>query len=163
MTNDQAHDLSAMAYQGKGDHQQDRVVMVVSKWNTEVTEALFRGAKQVLSEQGLRPENMLRFDVPGSFELPMGADLAFNKYPKLDGVICLGCLVQGETRHFEFIAQAVSQGVMRVGLDHRKPAIFGVLTTDNQAQALARAGGSLGNKGAEAAIALLEMIDLEHA
>lgn len=160
---EQAHDLSGIAYQGDGDHQQDRVVIVVSKWNDGVTEALYQGALQVLLDQGLRPENILRFDVPGSFELPAGAELALSKYPKLDGVICLGCLIQGETRHFEFIAQAVSQGVMRVGLDHRKPVIFGVLTTDTQAQADDRAGGKLGNKGAEAAVALLEMFDLQRS
>ncbi|MEM9985806.1 MAG: 6,7-dimethyl-8-ribityllumazine synthase [Bacteroidota bacterium] len=159
---DQPHDLSAIRYDGDQDHQQDRVVIVVSKWNPEVTGALFQGAKQVLIQEGLRPENILRYDVPGSYELPMGAEMALSKYPKLDGVICLGCLVQGETRHFEFIAQAVAQGIMRVGIDHRKPVIFGVLTTDTQAQAQARAGGDLGNKGAEAAVALLEMIDLEH-
>ncbi len=159
---EQAHDLSDITYHGEGDHQQDRVVIVVSKWNPAITEALYQGALDLLLAQGLRPENVLRYDVPGSFELPAGAEFALAKYPKLDGVICLGCLIQGETRHFEFIAQAVSQGVMRVGLDHRKPVIFGVLTTDTQAQAEARAGGDLGNKGAEAAVALLEMIDLQH-
>lgn len=160
---EQAHDLSGITYQGDGDHHVDRVVIVVSKWNDAVTNSLYQGARQILLDQGLRPENILRFDVPGSFELPAGAELALSKYPKLDGVICLGCLIQGETRHFDFIAQAVSDGIMRVGLDHRKPVIFGVLTTNNQAQADDRAGGKLGNKGAEAAVALLEMIDLQRS
>jgi 6,7-dimethyl-8-ribityllumazine synthase len=161
MSDTQAHDLSGMQYTGEGRHHSDRVVIVVSKWNPEVTEALYQGARQVLIDQEVRPENVLRYDVPGSFELPFGAHLALNKHSNLDGVICLGCLIQGETRHFEFIAQAVARGVIQVGLDHTRPVIFGVLTTDNQDQALARAGGDLGNKGAAAAVALLEMIDLE--
>lgn len=158
---DPAHDLSGITYEGQGNHGADRVVIVVAKWNPTITEPLFQGAQQVLIDQGVTPENILRYDVPGSYELPFGAHLALNKHNNLDGVICLGCVIQGETRHFEFIAQAVAQGVVRVSLDHTRPVIFGVLTTDTQAQAEARAGGSLGNKGAEAAVALLEMIDLE--
>lgn len=163
MMDSQAHDLSGITYQGEGDHTNDRIVIVVSKWNTEVTEALYQGARRVIEAQGVRPENVLRYDVPGSYELPMGAHLALTKHPNIDGVICLGCVIQGETRHFEFICQAVAQGIIRVGLDHHRPVIFGVLTTDTQEQAEARAGGDLGNKGEEAAVALLEMIDLEQA
>jgi 6,7-dimethyl-8-ribityllumazine synthase len=161
MSNPQGHDLSGIRYEGQGKHHSDRIVIVVAKWNPAVTEAMFQGAHQALIAEEVRPENILRYDVPGSFELPFGAHLALNKHSNLDGVICLGCLIQGETRHFEFIAQAVAQGITRVGLDHTRPVMFGVLTTDTQAQAEARAGGNLGNKGAEAAIALLEMIDLE--
>ncbi|MDX2282618.1 MAG: 6,7-dimethyl-8-ribityllumazine synthase [Bacteroidia bacterium] len=161
MSPDAAHDLSAIRYQAGKSHGADRIVIVVSKWNTSVTEALYQGALSVLREVGVRQENILRYDVPGSFELPLGAVLALNKYFNLDGVICLGCVIQGETRHFEFISQAVAQGLMRVSLDYKRPVVFGVLTTDTQAQAEARAGGALGNKGAEAAVALLEMIDLE--
>jgi 6,7-dimethyl-8-ribityllumazine synthase len=161
MSDPQAHDLSGIQYMGNGRHHSDRVVVVVAKWNPEVTELLYQGAKEILIQQEVRPENILRYDVPGSFELPFGAHLALNKHSNLDGVICLGCLIQGETRHFEFIAQAVAQGVIRVSLDHTRPVMFGVLTTDTQEQALARAGGHFGNKGAEAAVAMLEMIDLE--
>lgn len=156
-----AHDLSAIQYTGDQAHHTDRVVIVVSKWNPTITEALYEGALSVLKGVGVRPENILRYEVPGSYELPAGANIALNKHYNLDGVICLGCVIQGETRHFEFIAQAVAQGLMQVGLNHNKPVIFGVLTPDNMDQALARAGGALGNKGAEAAVALLDMIDLE--
>ncbi|RMG54142.1 MAG: 6,7-dimethyl-8-ribityllumazine synthase [Bacteroidetes bacterium] len=156
-----AHDLSDIQYTGNLPHQTDRVVIVVSKWNPDITEALYEGALSVLRGVGVRPENILRYEVPGSYELPAGANIALNKHYNLDGVICLGCVIQGETRHFEFIAQAVAQGLMQVGLNHNKPVIFGVLTPDTLEQAQARAGGALGNKGAEAAVALLDMIDLE--
>ncbi|MCB0839558.1 MAG: 6,7-dimethyl-8-ribityllumazine synthase [Bacteroidetes bacterium] len=157
----EAHDLSEIAYEGGESHQSDRVVIVVSKWNKDITEALYQGAISVLTEVGVRLENILRYDVPGSFELPTAASIALNKHYNLDGVICLGCIIQGETRHFEFIANAVANGIMQISLNHSKPVIFGVLTPDTHEQAKARAGGNLGNKGAEAAVALLEMIDLE--
>jgi 6,7-dimethyl-8-ribityllumazine synthase len=147
-------------YSANQSHQGDRVSVIVSKWNPGVTEKLFEGAREVLLQAGVRAENILRYDVPGSFELPLGANLSLHRHPTLDGVICLGCIIQGETKHFDFIAQAVANGIMEVGLDHNKPVIFGVLTPNNQEQAEDRAGGKHGNKGAEAAVALLEMIDL---
>ena len=156
-----AHDLSEISYEGGHDHRNDRVVIAVSKWHSDITNTLFDGAVEVLVDAGLRPENILRYDVPGSFELPTAANMALHKFPKLNGVICLGCIIQGETRHFEFIADAVAKGVVDVSLKHNRPVIFGVLTPDTDDQAYARAGGALGNKGAEAAVALLEMIDLE--
>ena len=159
----EAHDLSGISYSGGHNHQSDRVVIVVSKWNPEVTEALFEGAVRTLQATGVRDENILRYDVPGSYELPLGADIALQKHPNLDGIICLGCVIQGETRHFEFISQAVANGVMNVGLQYHCPVIFGVLTPDTMQQALDRAGGKYGNKGEEAAVALLEMIDLERS
>ncbi|MEL6671982.1 MAG: 6,7-dimethyl-8-ribityllumazine synthase [Bacteroidota bacterium] len=156
------HDLSGIQYTASHDHTADRVVIVVSKWNPAVTESLFDGAVKTLLATGIRAENILRYNVPGSFELPSAANLALHQHGNLDGVICLGCLIQGETRHFDFIADAVAHGVMNVGLDHNKPVIFGVLTTNTQEQAEARAGGDFGNKGSEAAVALLEMIDLHN-
>ncbi|TAE55681.1 MAG: 6,7-dimethyl-8-ribityllumazine synthase [Bacteroidetes bacterium] len=161
MSASSGHDLSGIRYTGTNPHTADRVVIVVAKWNPEITEALYEGAVATLREAGVRAENILRYSVPGSFELPIGAELAFKRHFNLDGIICLGCVIQGETRHFEFISQAVAQGIMRVSLDHKKPVIFGVLTPDSQQQALDRAGGKYGNKGAEAAVALLEMVDLE--
>ena len=156
----QAHDLSHIKYNGKGDHSRSSFTIVVSKWNDVVTNALFEGAQKTLLAAGVPAENIIRYDVPGSYELPLGAQFALDSRDELSGVICLGCVVQGETRHFEFINQAVAQGVTRVSLDYGKPVIFGVLTPDTQAQALARAGGALGNKGEEAAVAVLEMVDL---
>ena len=112
----------------------------------------------------MRPKHIVRADVPGSFELPYGAqaliDKIFVTHSTIpDAIICLGCVIQGETRHFEFISQAVANGIMNVGLESGIPVIFGVLTPDSQEQALARAGGKLGNKGAEAAVAALQMLD----
>lgn len=155
------HDLSGIRYFGSGIHAATKVAIVVSKWNNEITEALFNGAFSVLSGAGITTENILRLNVPGSFELPQGAQAALSINP--DAVICLGCVIQGETRHFDFICDSVANGIMDVGLRSGKPVIFGVLTTENIQQAMERAGGSLGNKGEEAAIAALEMIDLKRS
>ncbi|HRY33452.1 MAG TPA: 6,7-dimethyl-8-ribityllumazine synthase [Bacteroidales bacterium] len=134
--------------------------IVVSEWNEIVTSKLLEGARKLLIDQGMDPSDLFVYSVPGSFELPLAADLLFHTHHP-DGVICLGCVIQGETRHFEFICQAVSQGVMRVGLDIGRPVIFGVLTTDTLEQAMDRAGGKHGNKGTEAAVSLIRMIDLK--
>lgn len=154
------HDLSGIQYEGKQDHSLSRVALVVSKWNTEITEALFEGAFFALQQAGIPAAHIIRADVPGAYELPWGAQSVLEADVELDGVIALGCVIQGETRHFDFICDAVAQGIMRVGLDYKKPVIFGVLTPDTQQQALDRAGGKYGNKGVEAAVALLEMLDL---
>lgn len=131
--------------------------IVVAEWNIEVTEALMNGTIQTLLKEGAKEENILIKVVPGSFELSVGAQwLAQN--PKVDAVIALGCIIQGETRHFDFIAQAVATGITEVGLKYNKPTIFGVLTPDTQEQALDRAGGKHGNKGDEAAITAVKML-----
>lgn len=149
------------AYTGTHDHSKATVAIIVSKWNSDITNALYDGAVQTLSAAGVTADSITRYDVPGSYELPMGAQIALSKQPKVTGVICLGCVIQGETKHFDFINQAVASGIMQVGLISRKPVIFGVLTPNDQQQAIDRAGGRLGNKGAEAAVALLEMIELQ--
>ena len=157
------HDLSHIRYQGKGHHSHVQVGIVVSKWNPVITETLYEGAVEVLKGAGLYQDHIYRFDVPGSYELSSAANMILSQKPALEGVICLGCVIQGETRHFEFICQAVAQGLVNVSLAHSKPVIFGVLTPDTQAQAEDRAGGKYGNKGEEAAVAFLEMIDLANA
>lgn len=158
---DSAHDLSHIKYNGNGNHSGSHFVIVVSKWNPEITNALHDGAKATLLAAGVPEAQITRFDVPGSYELPAGAQFALEGMKNTTAVICLGCVIQGETRHFEFINQAVAQGVTNVSLKYNKPVIFGVLTPDTQAQAAARAGGALGNKGDEAAVAALEMVDLQ--
>ncbi|HEY0895955.1 MAG TPA: 6,7-dimethyl-8-ribityllumazine synthase [Sphingobacteriaceae bacterium] len=130
--------------------------IVVSHWNTEITEALYRGAYDFLLQHGVAEENITAVQVPGSYELIAGADLMLT-LKKVDAVICLGCVIQGETRHFDFICSAVAHGLGQAGLKHNKPVIFGVLTTDNLAQAQDRAGGRHGNKGEEAAATALQM------
>lgn len=133
------------------------IAIVVSEWNDSVTEALYTGAAGTLVKYGVKKDNIIRKNVPGSFELTLAAQYMASQ-KKVDAVICLGCVIQGETRHFEFICNAVSQGITEVGLKYNKPVIFGVLTPDNQQQALDRAGGKHGNKGDEAAIAALKML-----
>jgi len=97
--------------------------------------------------------------VPGSFELTSAADILLKKHEDLDAVICLGCVIQGDTKHFDFICDAVANGITQVSVKYSKPVIFGVLTTNDQQQAIDRAGGKLGNKGDEAAITAIKMAD----
>jgi len=134
-----------------------RFAVVVSEWNEEVTESLYSGAYQTLIQHGVKPENILRKQVPGSFELTLGAQWCAQQ-EQVDAVLCLGCVIQGETRHFDFICDAVAQGITQVNLKFNKPVIFGVLTTQTQQQALDRAGGKHGNKGDEAAITAIKML-----
>jgi len=138
-----------------------RIGIVVSDWNETITNALKEGALAVLMENGVAKNNILVYSVPGSYELPFGASMLLDIDDAIDAIICLGCVIQGETRHFEFISQAVAHGVMRVSLDYGAPVIFGVLTCDTMEQAQDRAGGKYGNKGAEAAYTALKMIELE--
>ena len=130
--------------------------VIAAEWNSEVTDALLKGAVDTLLEHGVKEENLIVRRVPGTFELSSAADIMLDsQYP--DAVICIGCVIQGETRHFEFICQAVSQGITNVAIKHECPVIFSVLTTDTMQQALDRAGGALCNKGTEAAEAAIKM------
>ena len=134
---------------------------LVSEWNDQVTEALYSGAIESLLHYGAKKENISRHDVPGSFELTLGGQWV-AKNEKVDAVICLGCVIQGETRHFDFICQSVAQGIKDVSLKYDKPVIFGVLTTDTLQQALDRAGGKHGNKGEEAAMTAIKLLGFYH-
>jgi 6,7-dimethyl-8-ribityllumazine synthase len=134
-----------------------RFAIVVSDWNSEVTNVLLRGANGLLLQCEAEEANIQVEHVPGSFELPVAAEWMARKNC-FDAVICLGCIIQGETRHFEFISQAVANGIMQVGINHSIPVIFGVLTTNTMEQALARAGGKQGNKGVEAAATAILMV-----
>lgn len=137
-----------------------RFGIVVSQWNAEVTGALYEGAYSALINNGAVPENIIDIQVPGSFELTSGADLLLAS-KDLDAVICLGCVIQGETRHFDFICNAVANGVSQVSIKYNKPVIFGVLTTDNLQQAKDRSGGKHGNKGEEAAVTAIMMAQIK--
>jgi 6,7-dimethyl-8-ribityllumazine synthase len=136
-----------------------QIGIVVSEWNEEVTAALLEGAQQTLERHGVPKSNIQVLVVPGSFELPYGAKILAEKYAP-DAVICLGCVIQGETRHFDYICQGVTQGITNLNLQYDLPFVFGVLTTDNLQQALDRAGGKYGNKGDEAAVTALKMAAL---
>lgn len=139
------------------DVSKKKFAIAVSEWNEEVTESLYSGAYQTLLEFGAKKENIIRKNVPGSFELSLAAQwLAQDK--SIDAVICLGCVIQGETKHFDFICDAVAHGITNVSLKYNKPVIFGVLTPNTQEQALDRAGGKHGNKGDEAAITAIKML-----
>lgn len=136
-----------------------RIAIVVSEWNHEVTESLYAGALDTLKAAGITRDHIKRINVPGSFELPLGAQWMASQ-EKIDAVICIGCVIQGETKHFDFICQACADGITNVSLKFNKPVIFGVLTPNNQKQALDRAGGKHGNKGDEAAATALKMLSI---
>jgi 6,7-dimethyl-8-ribityllumazine synthase len=139
------------------DVSQKRFAIVIAEWNTEVTGALYTGAYDTLLKYGVHESNIKSVQVPGSFELSLGAQKMAEK-SDIDAVICLGCVIQGETRHFDFICQAVADGITNVSLKFNKPVIFGVLTPNTQEQAMDRAGGKHGNKGDEAAITAIKML-----
>ncbi|HNQ20367.1 MAG TPA: 6,7-dimethyl-8-ribityllumazine synthase [Bacteroidales bacterium] len=133
-----------------------RYAIIVSDWNREITDRLLNGAYNSLIEHGAKQEHILVKHVPGSFELPQLAQVIAKKQ-LFDVIICLGCVIQGETRHFEFISNAVANGCMQVSLQNSIPVVFGVLTTDNYEQAIERSGGSHGKKGVEAALTAISM------
>ena len=133
-----------------------RIGVVTALWNTAVTGKLKEGALSTLLDSGISKENIKIWDVPGSYELVYGANkLASEGY---NAVICLGVVIQGETRHFDFICDAVANGIANVSIKHNIPIAFGVLTTDNQEQALERSGGKHGHKGKEAAWTVLKLL-----
>lgn len=136
--------------------------IVYSEWNSEITEALKEGAIKTLLANGAKKDSIIIRSVPGSFELVLGAQLMMEQ-TDVDAVICLGCVIQGETRHFDFICDAVAHGIMQLNIDFELPVVFGVLTTDNQQQAIDRCGGKHGNKGDEAAITAIKMLTLQNS
>jgi 6,7-dimethyl-8-ribityllumazine synthase len=152
-------DLSAYDKTGVPKGTGLRLGLVVSAWNPDITGALRDGAVETLLKHGVALKDIREEAVPGSFELPVAAKLLLAAHD-LDGVICIGSVVRGETPHFDFVCQATAHGVMQVGLDTGRPVIFCVLTDNDMEQARARSGGKLGNKGVEAAVALLKMAEL---
>ena len=134
-----------------------KIGIVVSEWNEDITSNLTKGAVQTLLENNVSNENIKIQKVPGAFELPLGAQLLL-KNQKLDGIIAIGAVIQGETKHFDFVCQGATEGIMRVMLDFNTPISFCVLTDNTKEQSIARSGGKLGNKGIEAAVSLLQMI-----
>ena len=138
-----------------------RIAILVADWNIEITGAMCDGALNTLMECNAKTENIAVMHVPGSFELSGGAAMIAST-ANYDAIICLGCIIQGETRHFEFIAQAVANGLTTISIQYNLPVIFGVLTTDTLTQALDRSGGKMGNKGVEAALTAIKMIELKN-
>lgn len=139
--------------------EQVRLAIVVSRFNQFVTERLLEGALDTLHRQGVDLEQVTVARCPGAFEMPLVAR-KLARSGRYDAIICLGAVIRGATSHFEYVASGVAQGLARTMLDIEVPIIFGVLTTDTIEQAIERAGAKAGNKGAEAALTALEMIDL---
>lgn len=133
--------------------------IVVSEWNTRITEGLYSGAEAALLDCGARPENITRWNVPGSFELIYGAARMQQK-GNFDAIIAIGCVIKGETMHFEFVSEGVTQGIKDLNVKGEIPVIFCVLTDNNEQQSLERSGGAHGNKGTEAAVTAIRMADL---
>lgn len=138
-----------------------RFGIVVSEWNSEITENLYKGTEQALLDNGANSENIVRWDVPGSFELIYGATLMGERLD-VDAIVVLGSIIQGETRHFEFISQAVAQGIKDLNMQIDIPIILGVLTDDTLQQSIDRSGGKHGNKGVECGIAAIKMAHLRN-
>ena len=136
-----------------------RFGIVVSAWNDKITNGLYKGAETALLDCGALPENIVRWDVPGSFELVYGAKRMMVTQ-QFDAIITIGCVIKGETMHFEFVCEGVTQGVKDLNLLGDVPVIFCVLTDNNEQQSIDRSGGVHGNKGTEAAIAAIQMADL---
>jgi 6,7-dimethyl-8-ribityllumazine synthase len=134
--------------------------IVVSEWNDTITESLLNATVATLVKHGANEQSILVRSVPGSFELVLGAQLMLEN-TDVDAVICLGCVIQGETPHFDYICKSVSQGIVDLNQSYNTPVIFGVLTTLNQQQAADRSGGRYGNKGDEAAITAIKMAALQ--
>ena len=136
-----------------------RFGIVVSEWNHDITSALLKGAFQTLTKLGATEDNIHVYWVPGSFELTFGAKILAQK-GNVDAVICLGCVIQGDTPHFTYVCEGVTMGITQLNLQFNIPFIYGLLTTLNIEQAHDRAGGKLGNKGDEAAVTAVKMIHL---
>lgn len=136
--------------------------IVVSEWNNNITFNLLEGAKATLLKHGAKEENIIVKFIPGTYELALAAQYLFEA-GKVDGVVCLGSVIQGETKHFDFVCEAAALGIKDVSLKYNKPAIFGVLTDNTMQQGIDRSGGKHGNKGIECAIACIKMIDLKNS
>jgi 6,7-dimethyl-8-ribityllumazine synthase len=136
-----------------------RFGIVVADWHAELTGALAQGAHDILVQHGTKPEHIHVLRVPGSFELTLGAQRLAQR-PEIDAVICLGVVIRGDTKHDDYINHAVANGITTVGLKYDKPVIFGLVTTNDEQQAIDRCGGRHGNKGVEAAVTAIRMLQL---
>jgi 6,7-dimethyl-8-ribityllumazine synthase len=156
----------ATALKNLSDHQSTpsahnmKFGIVVAEWNPEITFAMRNAAVDTLIRQGANPKDILVRHVPGSFELTLGAKWLADS-DEFDAIICLGCVIQGETRHFDFICHSVTQGITQLNLEYGLPVVFGILTTNTLEQAKERAGGKHGNKGDEAAVTAIKMVALK--
>lgn len=149
-------------WRGRADGRGCRVAIAVARFHEQITDRLLQGALQALATAGTSRDDIAVAWVPGAFELPLAAQ-AFCARADRDAVIVLGAVIRGDTSHYDYVCQAAADGALRVSLDHGVPVAFGVLTCENMQQALDRAGGTVGNKGADAAMAALEMVAVRRA
>ncbi len=142
------------------DIEGEKIAIVVANFYNDIAQKLLSGAVKTLKTHGVYDNDITIYYVPGAFEVPLIAKKLTTKTPKYSGIITLGAIIRGETPHFSFISAECVRGIAKVSYDTNIPVSFGILTTDNMAQALARAGGNKGNKGVESAMAVIEMIEL---
>jgi 6,7-dimethyl-8-ribityllumazine synthase len=154
------HNLSYFNEKDVPNGPEFKLGIVVSEWNSDITLNLLKGAKETLLERGVQDSNILIHFVPGTFELALGSQFLFEN-TDVDGIIAIGVVIQGETKHFDFVCQGATRGIMDVGLKYNKHISFCVLTDLNIQQSIDRSGGKHGNKGVECAIAALKMIQLQ--
>ncbi len=154
------HNLSAYDENNIPNGDSFKFTIIVSEWNRDITNAMYEDCVKTLLKHGVLKENIKGHLVPGTYELPVAAKWALSK-ANLDAVICIGCVIKGETMHDEYICHAVAQGLQELSLEQQTPCIFGVITTNNLQQAIDRSGGIHGNKGTEAAVTALRMVDLK--
>ena len=146
-----------LSFEGGLDAAGLRLAVVVARFNAHVTSKLYDGCREEFGARGLDLDTLTTVEVPGCFELPIVAkQLAASG--QFDAVVCLGAVIRGDTPHFEFVSSETASGLQRAALDTGVPVIFGVLTTDNEAQAMDRVGGSAGHKGRDAALTAIEMV-----
>ena len=152
------HNLSDYDFNSVPDASAMRFGIVVSEWNSNITGALLEGAVESLKKHGAKDENIIIQTVPGSFELTFGS-AQMIKSGKIDAIIALGCVIKGDTPHFDYVCAGTTQGLAHLNATTDVPVIYGLITTNNMEQALDRAGGKLGNKGTECAITAIKMLD----
>ena len=138
-----------------------KIGIVVSEWNYDITGNLLKGAKDALLDNGVLECNIVVKHVPGAFELPLGCQFMLEADDDLDGIVAIGCVIQGETKHFDFVCEGVTQGIKDLNVKYDVPVIFCVLTDNNKQQSIDRSGGKHGNKGIESAIAAIKMAVLK--
>ena len=148
-----------MVHEGKLDAKGLRIAVIVSRFNSFITERLLEGALDALKRHGLEEKQVDIYKVPGAFEIPLMAKVLAGK-AELDGIICLGAVIKGATPHFHYVASEVAKGIAQVSLESGKPVSFGVITSENIEQAVERAGTKSGNKGFDAAVSIIEMANL---
>jgi 6,7-dimethyl-8-ribityllumazine synthase len=145
--------------QGKYPDRKVKIAIVTARFNEEVTYKLESAALKALESRGLKSDQILQIRVPGAFEIPLAAKYCIDK--GVDAVVALGAVIRGETSHYDYVCSAVERGCTNLQTEYAVPVAFGILTTDNEEQAMDRAGGRHGNKGEEAALVALEMLDLK--